>query len=911
MPLLQHRKRNQEYNYIIEDPDPRRSRIFIENRAFDVNTLRPLTNVQFWSADTTDQMAPGAEADFRDWPYIITNGKFGNSWSDGRQSWQAGAGRWDPWILCLDYDINLKRALYNVLTDGIIVCTPRDITGDNMRQDVFAGNAMDEVPVSKTTTQNDFISFITRTDDSNWIGFDHNNLGTTIVLTRPDINGSTSYTIRGTNGVLQFYVGRDDQGLFNFVEVNCTSSAYSFFRIAPQSWSGSGITATVAPAISTATATNSIGGGFARIYQFPSNLKHNAATPNRKVFYSSHYNASGELAPLAITWDKNIGRFIYQNCTMTYPGATTFATYGAAPTDNNYSANTNNAWWIKPHVFTVNGEFFVSFFFIEKCIDLFPSERFAASTLQRNWLTFRINANDDRNLIYHSSFNWETSWDIPRGWVPIEPDGDEILVFQNGRTKRLVFHNSNGWVVAETLPIDTRAYGIDSVGRVYLINRANAPANLTGTAADLVPNTGFNSIYTYVPNTPRVMGIVTANALYSYTGTNINSNVRVVLSNSKELVANGIVSTTLNPFGNPGNVICGINLNFAGKRVVGMNHDDYNFYNQDFCIEFNLFSYLPWASQQANCGVLSHKTSDSSNGWLIYRNTSIQSGNLALRLANVTNSTIDFFSNATVDANTYQHWAVTRQGNALTWYKDGNIANVWSNVIINRSNIYDYNSPFYIGYSQTHVSNTIAVISNIRIVKGKAVYTGNFTPPSNVLSVVQNASTNVMALVPGDVVLLTGVSPEIIDHSHGPNITTRMRIVGDSVVFTDTNTRIDSRTIDVTSFNGNAFANISIIGNTPSYITFLNLNNPVWITNALPNVRVSIGYATNILAVAASNITYSIASGALPTGIVLASNGYVSGLYTGAANVNFNANIVARSSDNVNTTATFNIFTTV
>ncbi len=905
MPLLLHRKRIQEYNWIIEDPDPRNSKIYIDNRAYDTKTLLPLRNDQFWFSDNTDVTAPGAEANWYDWPIIITNGKFGNSWSDGRQSWPGGPGRWDPWILCLDYDINLKRAIYNPLNNGVIVNIPRDITGDNMRQDVFGGNRLSYVPTARTTTQNDFVTYITRTDSGYWLAYDHNNLGTSIIVARADYNSFTNYGIRGNNAVLQFYVGRDDLGSFNFVEVNCnTGSNYSFFKISPQQWQGSTITASANAAVSNFTLTNSIGGGFARIYQFPSNLKHNPATPNRKVFYSSHFSAAGVLSPLEIVWDKNIGRFIYQNCVMTYPDGTTYLTYGAAPTDNNYSVNTNNTWWMKPHVFSVNGEWFISFLFIEKCIATFTTERFAASSLQRNWLTFRINPDNDNNLIYHSLFNWETPWDIPRSWVPITPSGDELLVMQNGRTKRLVFHPTNGWVVAETMPVDTRAYGIDSTGRIYLINRANAPATTTGATADYITNTGYNSIYTYVPNTPRVMGVVADQTNYTFTGTNIESNVRIILSDAKELVANGNVRiSTLNPFGNPGNVLCGIELRGVGNRVTGINHDDFNFYNQDFCIEFNLFSPTAWTTQQANVGVLSHKTNDTSNGWLIYRNSVQQTGNLGIRVA----GTRDFFSNSPVDLQTYTHWAVNRQGSIMNWYKDGVLTNSISIPLITTSNIYDYTSQFYIGYSQTHVSNLFATISNIRIVKGKAVYTGAFTPPSNVLPAIQEASTNVMALVPGDVVLLTGVSPQIVDHSHGTNVQTRLKIVGDSVVFTDT----DNRFIDVSSYNGNAYANIKIIGSTPSYITFINLAEPVWVTNSLPNVTVGVDYSSNVLAIAANSITYSISSGALPSGINLLSNGYIYGINNDGSSTDYNANIAATSGDNVTILRSFNISTIV
>jgi hypothetical protein len=126
-------------------------------------------------------------------------------------------------------------------------------------------------------------------------------------------------------------------------------------------------------------------------------------------------------------------------------------------------------------------------------------------------------------------------------------------------------------------------------------------------------------------------------------------------------------------------------------------------------------------------------------------------------------------------------------------------------------------------------------------------------------------------------------------------------------VFTDT----DSRFIDVSSYNGNAYANIKIIGSTPSYITFINLAEPVWVTNSLPNVTVSVDYSSNVLAIAANSITYSISSGALPSGINLLSNGYIYGINNDGSSADYNANIAATSGDNVTILRSFNISTIV
>lgn len=59
----------------------------------------------------------------------------------------------------------------------------------------------------------------------------------------------------------------------------------------------------------------------------------------------------------------------------------------------------------------------------------------------------------------------------------------------------------------------------------------------------------------------------------------------------------------------------------------------------------------------------------------------------------------------------------------------------------------------------------VGYISNVRLVKGVGVYTGNFTPPTSALAATQSAGTNISAITAGQVSLLTCQSNRFIDNS--------------------------------------------------------------------------------------------------------------------------------------------------
>lgn len=511
MPLISYVRQLRNYHWIIEDPDPEKNRIFIENQSYNVDDLSGRMGEDFYFTYTNGTYTwSGDSANWYDWPVVITNGKYGNSWADSRQAWPAGAGKWDPWILSLDYNIVPKRIWYNQKDNLVYMFYPRDITTDNMRQDVRISKDLTEPIAMCITTQNDWIYVLYQRDDGTLVGFNReNNINYVAVMdfqyaeTDQTPASIEIANVLGTTNIINFFIGTDENKTKGyFLYYNCGTHDYEIHEQGDFSNNNGnvGFAGRGGDGLLLSIGT----GGFANIcYQFPSNISR--LFGDIWIFYSSHWDASGILSPKLIRWDKSSMVFTVKECSMVYPGTTAYSDYGAPPTSNNFTANTASNWWMKPHLFTVPGTLrnFITFCTIEKCIQYYYSERWNASQQQRNWITYEINDADPSILTYHSHIEWPNTWEFPRSWVPVNDSGDQILVMLNGRTVLYQWDVTNGWTATNTQSIDARAYGIDSTGRIYLVTRALAGSRRTGGTADAwLGGYGYNATYTFDKNTP-------------------------------------------------------------------------------------------------------------------------------------------------------------------------------------------------------------------------------------------------------------------------------------------------------------------------------------------------------------------------------------------------------------------------
>ena len=120
---------------------------------------------------------------------------------------------------------------------------------------------------------------------------------------------------------------------------------------------------------------------------------------------------------------------------------------------------------------------------------------------------------------------------------------------------------------------------------------------------------------------------------------------------------------------------------------------------------------------------------------------------------------LQFGSAITFASNTWYHVAVTRSGTTNKAFING--VQLGSN--ITDSTNWSMSNP-RIG-SQTGGTNFGGNISNVRLVKGISVYTGNFTVPTSPLTATQSAGTNISAITGVQTSLLTLQNATIIDNS--------------------------------------------------------------------------------------------------------------------------------------------------
>ena len=165
--------------------------------------------------------------------------------------------------------------------------------------------------------------------------------------------------------------------------------------------------------------------------------------------------------------------------------------------------------------------------------------------------------------------------------------------------------------------------------------------------------------------------------------------------------------------------------------------------NQTFQIPINsVFTYgtgdftVEWWSRQTSAsgvqGIWRNSTGDAVNSigyWTIQQ----PSQRLTITFGNGTSSNT-ILSNATVPLNTWHHYAVVRNGTLFKLYLDG--------VAQTQTMTSSISLPAQVGIMQ--IGNAggqySGYVTNFRIVKGTAVYTSDFTPPTQPLTAISGTS---------------------------------------------------------------------------------------------------------------------------------------------------------------------------
>ena len=186
-----------------------------------------------------------------------------------------------------------------------------------------------------------------------------------------------------------------------------------------------------------------------------------------------------------------------------------------------------------------------------------------------------------------------------------------------------------------------------------------------------------------------------------------------------------------------GSLLTGLN---QAVRLNTFPHSAFTYGTGDFTVEW-------WSNQYATNGVQGiwrNSTNDATNSigfWTITQ----PGGRLTVSIGNGT-TTDTIISNSVITVNTWNHFAFVRNGNVFKLYVNGvaQTSTLTSSISL----------PPQVGIMQIGNAggNYYGRVANFRIVKGTAVYTSNFTPPTQPLKAIPG--TSLLLLVWGNTPLL-------------------------------------------------------------------------------------------------------------------------------------------------------------
>jgi hypothetical protein len=222
--------------------------------------------------------------------------------------------------------------------------------------------------------------------------------------------------------------------------------------------------------------------------------------------------------------------------------------------------------------------------------------------------------------------------------------------------------------------------------------------------------------------------------LMTVTGASDNNNITDASSNNHSITVNGdAYAGTFSPYRSGG---YSTYFDGAGDYLNAPSNAAFEFGTGDFSIE--LFFYRTASGsvdtlvQYGNASVGGY----TEISWAMY----ISSSNyLSFEISDGTPGgagALSLVSSVLFPTNSWVHVSVVRDGNNFTLYQNGNSVDTTTD---NRS-VYVSPSPL-LWIARNHnagTGDTAGFFSNVRIVKGTAVYTANFTPPTESLTAIAN-----------------------------------------------------------------------------------------------------------------------------------------------------------------------------
>lgn len=244
--------------------------------------------------------------------------------------------------------------------------------------------------------------------------------------------------------------------------------------------------------------------------------------------------------------------------------------------------------------------------------------------------------------------------------------------------------------------------GIDSTGALYKITKSDLLAGLTsGTGAGIDP---------YFTNVVF---------LAHFNGANNSTSFVDIKGKTITRFGNPIISTTESKFDGSSVFFDG-----SGDYLEIANSADWAFGTADFCVE----GYKNFSSVSSERGLIGKfETAAASTGWTFRLSTGNSPSGFRAVFGDGTSSLV-LQKAWTPLINTWYHWAVARQSSIVKIFIDGIQLGTNDTVSLN---LPTGSANLRIGNTQTVTgADFFGYMDDIRITKGNARYTANFTPPT-------------------------------------------------------------------------------------------------------------------------------------------------------------------------------------
>ena len=272
-----------------------------------------------------------------------------------------------------------------------------------------------------------------------------------------------------------------------------------------------------------------------------------------------------------------------------------------------------------------------------------------------------------------------------------------ISVWSNG-TRVLNFANTNNYDSSLGVQIGIEGAARPLKGYISNLRMVKGTAVYSPSSATITIPTSLNSA---ISGTSLLLN-GTNGAIIDETG-----------RNDIETVGTAKISTAISANGS---------MRFDGSGNLRVpNSDRFNFGSGDFTIEF----YVNITNRTVTGSILSLGW-PSGNPWLVYVNGGAAQITFYASSANAAWNIASGSVITSITENTWYHIAITRSGNTIRTFANGTLVNT----ITSSAAIVSSSSALTVGGGDDNGQRTQCYVQDLRLTKGLARYTANFTPPT-------------------------------------------------------------------------------------------------------------------------------------------------------------------------------------